>query len=731
MILFLNLLSSSWWMLIIFTAKSLVLRRAVSGLGRPTVAIKGEGRCFSMAENEGSPDERGETEKKDLSYARKCRQDLPSALLRRDSGYPDHGYGRRMQVAAEKALVGKEGEYADRQFEIPTPSKSTFLMVFSPNGKLVASTHGDHSIYVSNVASGKCIRQLKGHPRTPWCLAFHPANNNLLASGCLGGEVRVWDRDGASEVWSSGGQTVIASLAFHPTSDSLLVIATHNELHFWDWNRKVPFMKICTNHDKERVRFVTFDATGHLLITGIANRLMYTSVIETNEPQNPIQCSVLQQRPSYEDNTASTSTLGSNLGPQQSEEPAAETQSEQQSRLEMEQRPAVMLRTLNDRLRSEASSSGSTSSSSSSPPASSSPSRYLYLRNATASAAASGAAGSEERGRSSLPPRRSSMSAQTRRRVPVSSSFLARNEASRTLSSQQNRRLFVREFANQLFSMFASYVHEMSSDSENDGLDPEPAPSASIAAARARVTAAIESPLTERYRRYRPLRVGRWNTNFVAQGNFAVHSPSEMATEGNRAPTIGERGYIFANIHVNHRIQCWTFSAQNFPPDITDSSKNIVVPKCKINNDSSVSISSCNQMLAAIIPEFQTHDVKINVYSMAKDTLGLLLFTHSLVRNVVSVSFSPSAQFLLVGFAANRLLAFRRDEYPMAQIFEVCHPEKSFKSGKTQGLEFRRSVMQKSDVTCTYKGINCMRWTPISGQGMMYGTNTGELRIMY
>lgn len=134
-------------------------------------------------------------------------------------------------------------------------------------------------------------------------------------------------------------------------------------------------------------------------------------------------------------------------------------------------------------------------------------------------------------------------------------------------------------------------------------------------------------------------RVGRWNSNIIAQsnmitqGHLIVHSPNDAnaASGSSRQPTTGERGellftiadqvsnvcyfssgYIFGNIHVNHRIQCWSFGESSFPPDISDSSKNIVVPKCKINNDSSVSISSCNQYLAAIIPAYRAQDVKIS-----------------------------------------------------------------------------------------------------------------------
>ncbi|KAJ9589882.1 hypothetical protein L9F63_017000, partial [Diploptera punctata] len=154
--------------------------------------------------------------------------------------------------------------------ELPDVSRSTFLMVFSPDGTKVASTHGNHNVYVTDLNTGKNVNTLSGHPRTPWCIAFHPSSNQILASGCLGGQVRVWDLHGGSEIWTAESQTVIASLAFHPT-DRMLVIATYNELHFWDWSQPFPFTKCYTSNEKEKVRYVAFDPLGHKLITGISN----------------------------------------------------------------------------------------------------------------------------------------------------------------------------------------------------------------------------------------------------------------------------------------------------------------------------------------------------------------------------------------------------------------------------------------------------------------------------
>ena len=70
-------------------------------------------------------------------------------------------------------------------------SDSHFLSL--THRKLMASTHVNHNIYITEVQTGKCLHSLVGHRRTPWCVTFHPTIPGLVASGCLDGEVRIWD----------------------------------------------------------------------------------------------------------------------------------------------------------------------------------------------------------------------------------------------------------------------------------------------------------------------------------------------------------------------------------------------------------------------------------------------------------------------------------------------------------------------------------------------------------
>jgi len=178
---------------------------------------------------------------------------------------------------------------------------STISIAFSPDGKTMASTHGDHTVKITCCLTGELLQTLIGHPRTPWTVKYHPhagvnhkkssmppvviANSSnstnssnssisssvsslgrsrrssgsgqqtaesedasqaqhlrqqygrrqqIVASGCLGHQVRIWD-------WISGTclqmirlEFAIISLSFHP-SGSILAIANGTRLHFWSF----------------------------------------------------------------------------------------------------------------------------------------------------------------------------------------------------------------------------------------------------------------------------------------------------------------------------------------------------------------------------------------------------------------------------------------------------------------------------------------------------------------
>ncbi|XP_054708748.1 uncharacterized protein LOC129218490 [Uloborus diversus] len=210
----------------------------------------------------------------------------------------------------------------EMHIKFPRSTRSAFLMSFSPDGTKVASTHGDHKVYVSDIQTGKILHALEGHPRTPWCVAFHPRSNDILASGCLGGEVRIWHLHGGSEKWKVGNGEVIASLTFHPFLQ-LVIIASGTSIYFWDWKDPRPHAWCTTNTHFERVRFVKFDSIGQYLITGISNdvpadkKTASTSSTETREERiaaeeratRPIRIGFLSHLFSSENSQAMSSSL--------------------------------------------------------------------------------------------------------------------------------------------------------------------------------------------------------------------------------------------------------------------------------------------------------------------------------------------------------------------------------------------------------------------------------------
>ncbi|XP_032439251.1 activating molecule in BECN1-regulated autophagy protein 1B isoform X1 [Xiphophorus hellerii] len=214
-------------------------------------------------------------------------------LSSRERGSQTFGSQRLLQLLVEEKV--RWMKWQSQKVELPDSPRSTFLLAFSPDRSLMASTHVNHNIYITEVKTGKCLHSLVGHRRTPWCVTFHPTIAGLVASGCLDGEVRIWDLHGGSESWFTESNVAIASLAFHPTAQ-LLLIATNNELHFWDWSRPEPFAVVKTGSDTERVRLVRFDPLGHNLLTAIVNPSNQQNEEDSEVPMDSVEMPHFRQR---------------------------------------------------------------------------------------------------------------------------------------------------------------------------------------------------------------------------------------------------------------------------------------------------------------------------------------------------------------------------------------------------------------------------------------------------
>ncbi|XP_019830599.2 activating molecule in BECN1-regulated autophagy protein 1 isoform X5 [Bos indicus] len=214
-------------------------------------------------------------------------------LWGRERGTRTFGAQRLLQELVEDKTRCMKWE--GKRVELPDSPRSTFLLAFSPDRTLLASTHVNHNIYITEVKTGKCVHSLIGHRRTPWCVTFHPTISGLIASGCLDGEVRIWDLHGGSESWFTDSNNAIASLAFHPTAQ-LLLIATASEIHFWDWSRREPFAVVKTASEMERVRLVRFDPLGHYLLTAIVNPSNQQGDDEPEIPVDGAELSHYRQR---------------------------------------------------------------------------------------------------------------------------------------------------------------------------------------------------------------------------------------------------------------------------------------------------------------------------------------------------------------------------------------------------------------------------------------------------
>ncbi|GFR49249.1 hypothetical protein Agub_g11263, partial [Astrephomene gubernaculifera] len=179
------------------------------------------------------------------------------------AGKPFHRGGHRAfsRWAEADFLRHASSEYVDFQ---PSP-RSSIAAAFSPDGRYLASTHGDHTVKVTEVATGKVIISLAGHRRTPWVVRFNPADSDIMASGSLDFTAIVWQISTGRMLYKCDFGKPIASLAFDP-SGTVLVVSAGHKVFSWQFARMAAPVKILKT--RRSLRALHFHPTApHILLT--------------------------------------------------------------------------------------------------------------------------------------------------------------------------------------------------------------------------------------------------------------------------------------------------------------------------------------------------------------------------------------------------------------------------------------------------------------------------------
>lgn len=113
-------------------------------------------------------------------------------------------------------------------------SKRVTCVAFSPGGKLLASGSEENTVQLWDVSYRRELRTLPGHTGTVWSVAFSP-DGKLVASGSDDNTIKVWDMLSGREVRTLAGHTGhVYSVAFSPDGKTLASGATDATIRLWD-----------------------------------------------------------------------------------------------------------------------------------------------------------------------------------------------------------------------------------------------------------------------------------------------------------------------------------------------------------------------------------------------------------------------------------------------------------------------------------------------------------------
>ncbi|BAZ28380.1 WD-40 repeat protein [Cylindrospermum sp. NIES-4074] len=148
-------------------------------------------------------------------------------------------------------------------------SRYVTSVVFSPDGKTLASASGDKTIKLWNRDTGKEITTLSGHSDSVNSVVFSP-DGKTLASASADNTIKLWNRDTGKEITTlSGHSSSVNSVVFSPDGKTLASASWDNTIKLW--NRDTGKEMTTLSGHSSLVNSVVFSPDGKTLASASAD----------------------------------------------------------------------------------------------------------------------------------------------------------------------------------------------------------------------------------------------------------------------------------------------------------------------------------------------------------------------------------------------------------------------------------------------------------------------------
>ncbi|MCJ1349647.1 hypothetical protein MMC31_007888, partial [Peltigera leucophlebia] len=128
-------------------------------------------------------------------------------------------------------------------------------VVFSPDGKLVASSSDDHTIRLWDLSTGAALQTPKGHSDSVWAVVFSP-DGKLVASASCDHTIRLWDSStGAALQTMEGHSHWVHAVVFSPGGKLIASASLDNTVRIWDSSTGAELQTFETRTEVRRLSF--------------------------------------------------------------------------------------------------------------------------------------------------------------------------------------------------------------------------------------------------------------------------------------------------------------------------------------------------------------------------------------------------------------------------------------------------------------------------------------------